>query len=118
MATTAEKEKQWTIMVYLAGDNNLDGAGVTDLEEMKKVGSTDQVNILAQFDRSGANVATKRYYIRKGGTTAKDVVGNLGETNIGDPKVLENFVQWGIKTYPAKRYMLVLWNHGAGWDDT
>jgi len=118
MATIAAKEKQWTIMVYLAGDNNLDGAGVTDLEEMKKVGSTDQVNILAQFDRSGANVATKRYYIRKGGTTAKDVVGNLGETNMGDPKVLENFVQWGIKTYPARRYMLVLWNHGSGWDDT
>ena len=118
MAITATKEKQWTIMVYLAGDNNLDGAGVTDLEEMKKVGSTDQVNILAQFDRSGANIATKRYYIRKGGTPAKDVVDNLGETNMGDPKVLENFVQWGIKTYPAQRYMLVLWNHGSGWDDT
>ena len=115
---SASTEKQWTIMVYLAGDNNLDDAGVTDLQEMKKVGSTDHVNIIVQFDRAGANIVTKRYYIRKGGTPAKDEVASLGETNMGDPKVLESFVQWGIKTYPAKRYMLVLWNHGSGWDDT
>jgi hypothetical protein len=31
-------EKRWTVMVYLAGDNNLDSAGVGDLKEMKKVG--------------------------------------------------------------------------------
>ena len=28
-------KKSWTVMVYLAGDNNLDGAGVVDLNEMK-----------------------------------------------------------------------------------
>jgi hypothetical protein len=60
MATTTEK--QWTIMVYLAGDNNLDSAGVTDLKEMKEVGSTEQVNVTAQFDRWGGTEATKRYY--------------------------------------------------------
>ncbi len=83
---SASTEKQWTIMVYLAGDNNLDGAGVTDLEEMKKVGSTDHVNILAQFDRSGANVATKRYYIRKGGTPAKDVVATWAKPTWVTPR--------------------------------
>ena len=31
---------KWTVMVYLAGDNDLDGAGVGDLKEMKKVGSS------------------------------------------------------------------------------
>ena len=115
---TTPLEKQWTIMVYLAGDNNLDSAGVTDIQEMKKVGSTDQVNVLVQFDRSGPNITTKRYYIRQGGTMANDEVANLGETNMGDPQILADFLQWGIKTYPAQRYMLVLWNHGSGWDDT
>lgn len=115
MAKTSEK--QWTLMVYLAGDNNLDGAGVVDLNEMKKVGSTDQVNVIAQFDRMGSKQATKRYYLRKGGSLEKDAVASLGETNMGDPKVLESFLQWGIKTYPAHHYLVVLWNHGAGWDD-
>jgi len=110
-------EKQWTIMVYLAGDNNLDSAGVNDLQEMKKVGSTDQINVIAQFDRQGRGMATKRYYIRRGGTLAKDVVGSLGETNMGDPRILEDFIKWGNKNYPAKHYLLVVWNHGNGWDD-
>jgi hypothetical protein len=27
-----EMKKQWTVMVYLAGDNNLDSAGAVDLK--------------------------------------------------------------------------------------
>jgi len=111
-------EKQWTIMVYLAGDNNLDSAGVTDLKEMKQIGSTEQVNVIAQFDRWGGTQATKRYYLRKGGVLAKDEVASLGETNMGDPNVLKDFLLWGVKNYPAQRYLAVIWNHGAGWDDT
>ena len=109
--------KDWTVMVYMAGDNNLDSAGVVDLKEMKKTGSTDRINIIVQFDRAGAGAATNRYYVQKGGTIAKDAVAGLGETNMGDPAVLEDFVAWGIKRYPAAHYLLVLWNHGAGWDD-
>ena len=110
-------EKEWTVMVYLAGDNNLDSAGVVDLKEMKKVGSTEQINVIAQFDREGKDIATNRYYIRKGGTLAKDVVGSLGETNMGNPRVLEDFIKWGIKNYPAEHYLVVVWNHGNGWND-
>ena len=110
-------EKQWTVMVYLAGDNNLDSAGVIDLKEMKTVGSTDRINVIAQFDRQGKDIATNRYYIRKGGTLAKDIVGSLGETNMGDPCVLEDFTKWGVKNYRAQHYLLVVWNHGNGWND-
>jgi hypothetical protein len=56
----------WTVMVYLAGDNSLDGAGVADLQEMKKVGSSASVNVIAQFDRAGSRGTTKRFYLRKG----------------------------------------------------
>jgi hypothetical protein len=104
-------------MVYLAGDNNLDSAGVVDLKEMKTVGTSDRIAVLAQFDRAGAKQATVRYCLRKGTPLAKDAVQSLGETNMGDPKVLEEFVTWGVTTYPADHYLLVLWNHGAGWDD-
>jgi hypothetical protein len=39
---------------------------VVDLGEMKWIGSTEKVNIVAQFDRAGANSETKRYFLRKG----------------------------------------------------
>lgn len=116
MATSATK-KAWTVMVYMAGDNNLDPDGVKDLKEMKKVGSTDQLNIVAQFDRAAGHVA-RRYYLRKGGIVTGDAVASLGDVNTGDPANLSDFINWGIKTYPAEHYLLVLWNHGQGWDDT
>ncbi len=108
---------KWTVMVYLAGDNDLDGAGVGDLKEMKKVGSKNGVNIVAQFDRAGKDKKTKRYFIRQGGALDADVVETLGETNTGDPKVLADFILWGAEMYPAEHYLVVVWNHGAGWDD-
>ncbi len=117
MATKANTKRNWTIMVYLAGDNNLDSAGVADLKEMKTVGSTEQIAVLAQFDRAGSEGETVRYCVKKGTLLDKDAVQKLGETNMGDPKVLEDFVTWGVTNYPADHYLLVLWNHGAGWDD-
>ena len=56
--------------------------------------------------------------MRKGTQLAADVVQDLGETNCGDPAVLYDFLAWGVKTYPAQHYLVVLWNHGAGWDDS
>jgi hypothetical protein len=109
--------KSWTFMVYMAGDNNLEPDGVKDLKEMKKVGSTNEVNVIAQFDRATGH-ACKRYYLRKGGQASADAVATVGKVNTGDPKNLMDFIKWGVKTYPAKRYILVLWNHGQGWDDT
>lgn len=110
-------EKQWTVLVYLAGDNNLDAAAMTDLEEMKRVGSTPEVDLVAQLDRSGGGHASKRYHLKKGSALEADARENLGETNMGDPAVLESFLRWGIENYPAKKFLVVLWNHGAGWDD-
>lgn len=118
MAVQAVSRKQWTFMVYLAGDNNLDGNGLMDLAEMKQVGSTDDLNLIAQFDRAGLQRQTKRFYLRKGTTLAKDAVAKLPERNTGDPRALTDFITWGITHYPAERYALILWNHGGGWDDT
>lgn len=114
----APAAKKWTILVYLAGDNNLDGAGVTDIGEMKKVGSDANINVLVQFDRAGSKGKTTRYCVKKGTTLSQDAVQVLGETNTGDPAVLQDFLTWGITNYPADHYMVVLWNHGAGWDDS
>jgi len=41
----------WTFMVYIDADNNLESAGIDDVNEMETVGSTDDVNVLVQLDR-------------------------------------------------------------------
>ena len=110
MPDTVKLEKQWTVIVYLAGDNNLSSAGEIDLSEMKQVGSTNEINIVAQFDRADAGAQTSRYLLQKGTALENDKVMDLGETNMGDPMVLDSFAKWAIQQYPAKHYLLVLWN--------
>jgi len=105
---------KWTVMVYMAGDNNLDGAALRDIEEMARVGSTKDVNVLVQLDRL-EDRKTRRFLITKGGGYERDCLETFGETNTGDPKVLEDFLTWSAERYPAERYFLILWNHGSGW---
>src|SRR4030095_2998949 len=118
MARPAEKCTRLTCRVSLAGDNNLDSAGAADLLEMKTVGSSDQVTVVAQFDRSGSGRPTTRYLLRKNTALSADVVTALGETDTGDPAVLRDFVTWAATSHPAQHYLLVIWNHGSGWDDS
>jgi hypothetical protein len=109
MSTSAK----WTFMVYLAGDNNLASAGDADLAEMRAVGSTPDVNIVAQFDSAIAGRA-KRFLLKRGGSDEQ--VENLGEIDSGAPQTLTEFIEWTTRRYPAERYALVLWNHGSGWE--
>ena len=111
----AQKSK-WTFMVYLAGDNNLQEYGTIDLEEMKKVGSSPDLSLVAQFDCM-SDQATRRYHLTANHTLDADCVATLPETNTGDPQVLIDFITWACTTYPADHYALILWNHGAGWKD-
>ena len=105
---------KWTVMVYMAGDNNLDSAALRDIAEMAQVGSSKKVHIVVQLDRD-KDLLTRRFYITQGGGYKKDCILTFDEANTGDPKILENFILWAINTYPARRYFLILWNHGGGW---
>ena len=69
-------------MVYLAGDNDLDRNGREDSKEMKSVGTTADINVVAQFDSESAGHRTTRYLLTKGSDLAGDVVGTLGATDL------------------------------------
>jgi len=115
---------EWTVMVYVDGDNNLEDAAIDDFLEMATVGSvTDEMNIVVQLDRiDGYDTQydnwtdTKRFYVREGMIpTPANAVQDLGEVDMADPAELTEFITWAINNYPADKYMLVLWNHGDGW---
>ncbi len=109
--------KKWTLMIWMAGDNDLQDFGESDLKELKKVGSTDDIDVVVQFDRM-TDDHTRRYHLRAGTSLDADQVQELGETNTGDPGVAIDFFTWGIQQCPADRYLAVLWNHGSGIDET
>jgi hypothetical protein len=112
----------WTVMVYVNGDNNLEQAAVEDFNEMAQVGSSSQVNLITQVDLIGVyfNIGwsdTRRFRVIKDMNPTNDSspVMKIGEANMGDPKVLADFVNWSMQTYPAKKYALVIWDHGQGY---
>ncbi len=108
MATQAE----WTWLIYMAGDNNLEGAGQDDLAEMQQVGSTDQVNVIVQFDTEENK--TTRYRVERNKLKS---VQTMPGVDCGDPKVLTAFISWGMQQYPAQHYLVDIWNHGGGWEN-
>jgi len=128
------KSKQisnWTVMIYLDADNDLESAGIDDFMEMSEVGSQSGVNIIVLLDRvNGYDTSydnwngTKLFYVTQGITpSASNAIADWGEADMGDPQTLVNFIAWGIQNYPAEHYLVVLWDHGGGmsgvcWDDT
>jgi len=139
-----EEPLEWTIMVYLAGDNNLQFETVSDLAEMETGmaaamaagADPDYVNVIALVDTFDLTVNTHYLIVEdqgkinvETGEIACDCAEVLGgecpesELNMGDPATLQAFIENSVAYAPADRYMLILWDHGGGWygacwDDT
>ncbi|GEM_PF-1471867 len=128
---------EWTFMVYLDADNDLENAGIGDFLEMSQIGSTSDVNIVVQFDRwdgyiwNGASwdydagsddrsygnwTDAKRFWVKQGMTpTPENASMNLGEVNMSDPLSVVDFANWSIQNFPAHKYAFIFWDHGSGW---
>ncbi|GAB4029616.1 MAG: hypothetical protein Fur0012_04280 [Elusimicrobiota bacterium] len=121
---SSKADKDWTIMVYINNKNNLQRYGIKDVNEMEMVGSTDKVNIVVELGAGPDSTSysfkgTKRYYVTKDDNTStlsSTMVQNLGKVDMGDYKHLIDFGKWAKSAYPAKKYMLIVWNHGSGWE--
>ncbi len=118
--TKSASPADWTVMVYMAG-NNLEDFGIQDFLEMAKVGSNHRVNVVVQFDRTlgvdasfGDWTDTRRGLIRAGDKPNALWGNSIGEVNMGNANTLKNFVDWGTGSYKAKHYALVMWGHGDG----
>lgn len=113
----------WTFMVYMIGDTNLEPYALDDIAEMASVGSTDDVNIVALVDRSPDYTTDPAVDLDDWEDTRAlrveqdhlEVIGEPGELNMGDPATLTEFITETAANYPADHYGLVLWDHGAGW---
>jgi len=114
----------WTVMVYISGDNNLEDYVVLDIEqELAPTGSSADVQVVALADRGpgydtsyGDWQTTKLFHVTPGTTAApENAVADWGERNFGDPQTLIDFVTWTKANYPADHYALYFWGHGWNW---
>jgi len=106
--------ESWTVLLYMAADNNLAEMGRLDINSMESVAQPADLNLIVQADfPEGA----KRYKIQQDNSEqiTSPVLANLGTINSGDPNTLNSFIKWGFNRYPAQRKMLIIWSHGDSW---
>ncbi len=111
-----QPKKSMTCLTYMANDNDLDYFAKKNLEDMKKIGSSDFINILVQMDGQGPYQKTKRFYVEKNNLIQVNKKDPLSEKKLdfGSAETLADSCIWAIKKYPADHYVLILWNHGIG----
>ncbi len=182
--------KEWTIMVFMNGKNNLSDYVIKDMNEMEKYGPSENINLVTQAARlkytpsaypsggggyydpiggptvphpgwpdpvwpgfqpmmlqnptrgasaGGLNsdwpglrtmilpatsdastdwTGVRRYLVTADGDKAalsSTLLADMGVVDMGDYKQLVEFGKWAKKNYPARKYMLIVWNHGDGW---
>ncbi len=134
------RTREWLIMVYINGRNNLSKYMLQNIRDMEAAGSSKNVTVVvelgryddlprseitAAFHQDGYNNAkangycssasrnnTVRYYIEAGKAIP---LGTLCNSDMGDPKELTDFAVWANKTFPARRHMLIVSSHGGGY---
>ncbi len=124
---------RWTVMVYMAADNNLAIPGIFDIDELEAAGTNPEVQVLVQaefnptqlslqgctaacFNRPNFN--TFRYRLtgaQPNVTGPNGSATDIGNRDMTSPAQLTEFVSWAKQTAPAEHYILVLWNHGGGY---
>ena len=119
----SDPKRLWTIAVYMGADNDLDPFALKDLQEMARGLPAEGVECIVLVDRArgpttqGDDRTDQVVRIRRpaGQDSTSVVLARPGELNTANPAVLQHFLASVIKTFPARQYALIMWNHGNGW---
>lgn len=109
----------WTVLVYMAADNNLWQNAVADVNSMESVSLPANLNLIVQTDMPADSgyPGGQRRKIRPDNSPSitSPLLESLGTIDSGDPQTLASFANWGFQKYPSQRRMLVIWGHGDNW---
>jgi hypothetical protein len=119
----------YTIMIYMVGSNleTKNYEATKDIEEMLNVNiNPNKLKLVLQTGGSKAENDTtrkisfsknQRFYINN--HTLQNYTDSLqkpihgtGALNMGNSTTLADFIQWAQSEFPAKKYGIILWDHG------
>ena len=119
-ASLASGRTPLVILVYMTGSSleSEGGSASADIEEIMAHLPQDQsIRVAAMIAGSSqwrldiSPEETSVYEISRGGLTK---VRQMESRSMGDPGTLSAFLSFAREAYPADRYGLILWDHGAG----
>ncbi|MCM3900944.1 MAG: clostripain-related cysteine peptidase [Pyrinomonadaceae bacterium] len=134
-------QKEWTIMIYMAGDNNLAVDMAYAMEQIKEVAAegSESPNLFVYYDGNSPAIPTlycdfseprKPRYVRSYKVPNKLIPGPKKENeNAADKRSILNFVDWCVNKVEvendgeisfgrrAKKYALIFSGHSLGFQD-
>lgn len=122
-----EQLDAYTILLYMCASDlesenattSQGGFATRDITEILSVSCPSNVNFVIQtggttkwstkYGISATNI--DRYHVNN-----KSLVrdARLDQANMGSYETFEAFLEWGMVTYPAKKYGVIMWDHGGG----
>ena len=124
-----QPQREWTVMVFANGRNDLAPDLLNDANEMEAAGSGPNVNVVLELGmmNSPEQLETgvrawrgiKRFLVTR--DDDKSLLHSIplpGEfyADMASYRHLVHFAKWVKKNFPAKKYMLIVSNHGDGMD--
>lgn len=115
----------FTLMVYMCGTDleTEGGLASADLGEMIASGVTRNGDLTVYVQTGGTkewatkgltNYEGERWLLSEAGLERVD---SLGRVDMGSGDTFADFLAFGLQNYPADRYGVILWDHGAGSSD-
>ena len=108
-------ERQKTVLVYMAANNNLSSQAESNLASMKQGFVPEDENLLVYMHLASKNPVLLRLFKDETGAVVQDTVYHFPPQNSADAKSLTSVLKITQTMYPAQEYGLVLWSHGTGW---
>ncbi len=117
-----EPEAEYTVMVYGSGGGDLDYYLDFNFHEVEAFGYLEDVQFTAMFKYSSSwqemdeiYEGTRLLTMEPNGEMSNTKVGDA-DMRIDDPQNLADFIIDAKRRLPAKKYILVINNHGSGFD--
>jgi len=135
-------QKEWTIMIYMAGDNNLAVDMAYAMEQIKGVAEqgADSPNLFVYYDGNSPAIPTlycdfsepgKPRYVRSYKVPNKldPPISKKENENAADPRSIVNFIDWCLNKVEvenggeisfgrrAEKYALIFSGHSLGFQD-
>lgn len=115
----ADGDPAWTVLVYLNGANELQAQALAAVNGLESAEPSEDVQFIVQLARADGDWSGVRRLLvgpDDDRTTVSSLVAEeLGPVSMVAPATLADFVEWGVTTFPAQRYALIMGGYGAGW---
>ena len=127
--TRAESSRELTLMIYMCGSNleSEYGSATADMQEILQSGfDAKKTTVLVMAGGSESwhvGLDPEEISISEFGARGSRIVWHEKKQNMGEPETLTQLLRFGKEKFPARKYALILWDHGGGpmeglcWDE-